>query len=248
MYYYIYKITNINNGKFYIGSHKTRDLDDGYFGSGIYLKRAIKRYGESVFIKENILYCESEEEMLRKETEFLQMFRESNVYNLKFCSSGGNTRERYSEKQKQAYKQKLIDNPNCPIGKSGSANHMYGKKHTEEWKRSQSVRHKERFERIKSDPIEWGIWREKYMSHALSNQKLMAELNSKPVQLTHKITGEVLQFKTKTDCITHLGISSFGALERYMRGEYKNKSRILTILEQYKIELISTTENKYFKT
>ena len=30
MVYYIYKITNINTGKYYIGSHKTKDLHDGY--------------------------------------------------------------------------------------------------------------------------------------------------------------------------------------------------------------------------
>ena len=52
MFYYIYKITNINNGCFYIGSHKTYDLNDGYFGSGIYLKRAIKKYGKESFKKE----------------------------------------------------------------------------------------------------------------------------------------------------------------------------------------------------
>ena len=30
MHYLIYKITNIINGKIYIGSHKTKDIDDGY--------------------------------------------------------------------------------------------------------------------------------------------------------------------------------------------------------------------------
>lgn len=30
MLYLIYKITNLVNGKIYIGSHKTENVDDGY--------------------------------------------------------------------------------------------------------------------------------------------------------------------------------------------------------------------------
>ena len=42
MKYIIYKITNLINGKFYIGKHKCKKLDDSYFGSGFALKSAIK--------------------------------------------------------------------------------------------------------------------------------------------------------------------------------------------------------------
>lgn len=52
LYHYLYKTTNRINGKYYIGIHSTDDLDDGYLGSGTYLKRAIKRYGRSNFSKQ----------------------------------------------------------------------------------------------------------------------------------------------------------------------------------------------------
>ncbi len=36
-YYTIYKITNIINGMIYIGKHQTKDVNDGYMGSGKHL-------------------------------------------------------------------------------------------------------------------------------------------------------------------------------------------------------------------
>lgn len=63
MYGYIYKTTNLVNGKFYIGQHKSSSFDEKYYGSGMNLKRAIGKYGKENFIVEILQICESNEEL-----------------------------------------------------------------------------------------------------------------------------------------------------------------------------------------
>lgn len=47
-YGYIYKTTNLINGRIYIGL-KTGEFNSDYFGSGVLIKRAIKKYGKENF-------------------------------------------------------------------------------------------------------------------------------------------------------------------------------------------------------
>ena len=57
--YYIYLTTNLINGKKYIGKHYG-EINDSYLGSGILIKKAIKKYGSNNFTKK-ILFISKDE-------------------------------------------------------------------------------------------------------------------------------------------------------------------------------------------
>lgn len=61
-HHYIYKTTNIINGKFYIGKHSSMLLEDDYLGSGTIITQSIKKYGKENFVREIIMICHTENE------------------------------------------------------------------------------------------------------------------------------------------------------------------------------------------
>lgn len=65
--HYIYQIKNLVNGKLYIGKHSTNDVNDGYFGSGTLINRAIKKYGIENFRKSILAFFDSEDEAYLQE-------------------------------------------------------------------------------------------------------------------------------------------------------------------------------------
>lgn len=89
MFYIIYEITNLVNGKIYVGAHKAKNVNDTYMGSGVAIKRAIKKYGKSNFSKKILFTFDNESDMWRKEAELVseQFITRPDVYNQ--CVGGG---------------------------------------------------------------------------------------------------------------------------------------------------------------
>ncbi len=100
MFGYIYKTTNLINGKMYIGKHECQKFDfEKYKGSGILLTKAFKKYGKQNFKCELLksinnvpTICESLEELNASEkyyTEYYKCVESENFYNLKEGGDGG---------------------------------------------------------------------------------------------------------------------------------------------------------------
>jgi hypothetical protein len=90
MYYLIYKTTNKINQKYYYGAHCTNDVNDGYLGSGIALKKAIEKYGKENFYREIIEFCDSKDDMYLKEKNVVsEHYKKNECYNMNTGGNGG---------------------------------------------------------------------------------------------------------------------------------------------------------------
>jgi len=91
MFYYLYKITNLLNNKIYIGVHKTKNVNDGYMGSGKKLLIAIKKYGIHNFKKDILEFFHDEKSMYEKEKEYVteEFLSRKDIYNIRIGGYGG---------------------------------------------------------------------------------------------------------------------------------------------------------------
>lgn len=88
MYYTVYQIVDKITGKIYIGKHQTKNLNDGYMGSGKILTLAQKKHGIENFEKKILFVFTSEEEMTTKEAELVseEFCARDDTYNI--CPGG----------------------------------------------------------------------------------------------------------------------------------------------------------------
>lgn len=143
MFYFVYKTTNNIDGKYYIGCHQTNDLNDGYLGSGKFLKRAIKKYGTDAFIREILFFFNNKEDMFAKEKELVNkdIVLSENTYNLKVGGSGGNpgivgafTGKKHSTETKQKIKEKASNKIISEHTREKMSNNSWAKTNVEKHK------------------------------------------------------------------------------------------------------------------
>jgi hypothetical protein len=91
MFLYLYKIENLIDGKYYIGAHKTSNLEDRYFGSGKRLHQAIEKHGVENFKKTILQFFDTEEEMFLAEATIVneEFVKDRQTYNMKVGGNGG---------------------------------------------------------------------------------------------------------------------------------------------------------------
>lgn len=93
MVYTVYKTTNLLNGRYYFGVHKTENPNDDYLGSGVYIKRALEKHGRKE-LRKDVLFVYDETNRgaaFAKEDELIQCFRgkDSLCMNLRKGGEGG---------------------------------------------------------------------------------------------------------------------------------------------------------------
>jgi hypothetical protein len=123
MKYLVYRTTNILNGKYYIGSHATTKLNDGYLGSGILLKQSIKKHGKESFTREILAEFDTLQEMRQHEMVLVaQCCKDRKSYNLSDSGHGSVCGDNNVSKRPEVRKkisESMKGNTNC-IGRKDS--------------------------------------------------------------------------------------------------------------------------------
>ena len=124
---FIYKTTNLINGKIYVGQSKYNDPK--YLGSGIFLKEAIKKYGKENFSKQILEECKSSDVTNEREKFWIKNLNSKNRdigYNVADGGSSFIMNPEISKKISETLKGKYI----------GENSFRYGIKISEDHKKS----------------------------------------------------------------------------------------------------------------
>ena len=131
-YHYIYKITCLKNGRYYIGMHSTDNLEDGYMGGGKRIKNSVKKHGKDAHRKEILEFFENRELLRQREIQIINedLLNDPLCMNLQPGGGGGFINEHHKKKcldGLSTYMKKLWKDPDY-IEKSSKRSSEYMKK------------------------------------------------------------------------------------------------------------------------
>jgi group I intron endonuclease len=235
-YYFIYLTKNILNGKEYIGCHSTNNLNDGYLGSGIALKKSIEKYGRENFINGIIEFC-NEDSLKDKEIFWIDKRKSYNKgYNL---TKGGESKLGFKTSKETIEKIRLGNK---------------GKKISDETKRKMSISHKgislsgESISKIIKTRRKKGSWHSietcqkisisnkgktphnKGIPHSIETKRKMKENHSDVSGSKNPMYGRPVPKKECPYCGTIMDIRNYSKYHGYKCQSYRdnNSSRVIS--------------------
>lgn len=106
MKHYVYRIDNLINGKYYIGKHSAKSLDNSYMGSGIHIRAAIDLYGIDNFKKTILKTFPTSEEAYAYEAELVtqELVDDPMCYNIMKGGTGGSEKKFTDEELKEHWR------------------------------------------------------------------------------------------------------------------------------------------------
>ncbi len=144
--YYVYKTTNKLNGRYYIGVHKSENIEkDSYLGSGYILAKAITKYGKENFQREILFEFDTPEEAFSMEKEIVneEFVNDDITYNVALGGHGGKITEinpfvgrKHTEETKEILRRKSSEKRHTEESKqkiSNSLNEHYASLTDEQW-------------------------------------------------------------------------------------------------------------------
>ena len=99
-YHYIYKTTNLKNGKYYVGMHSTDNLNDGYLGSGKRLRRSLNKHGKENFKFEILEFLDDRKSLVEREKVLVneELLKDYLSLNIKEGGEGGIINDEHHKK------------------------------------------------------------------------------------------------------------------------------------------------------
>jgi group I intron endonuclease len=206
--------------KKYIG--KDSKNNKYYYGSGVNLKKAIKEYGKKNFKKEILEYCNTKEELWKREEYWLNFFNvESNPYFYnKTNKAYGNSGQTEEGKKKISYS-RTGWSPSDEIKKRMSENRRGHEMYNDLW-------------RLKIKEALIGISKPEGFGEKVSNRLKGKPSKSKKPVLQFDLKGNfIMEHPSTTEAAKHLGKKTGAAITEVCNGKGNRKS-IFGYLWKYK--------------
>lgn len=173
----VYRTLNTINEKYYIGVHKTSDINDNYIGSGKIIKQAIKKYGRDNFKKEILHIFDTADEAYEAERNLVNeaIVSDTKCYNIQI---GGIPTKEWDEDRKTHYRNNVksrLGSKHSEETKQKIATAAKNRTHSKETKQKISLASKGRE----------SYWKGKSQTPESNKKRSVAHLNLKKVKCPH---------------------------------------------------------------